>query len=83
MQSVAVHLMGLCTVLERCGERSIGPVRGRKRVRRTLDLHWLEPPSPIGTLTVHGPLRARGPEEHAASVEAWPYSRQQAADAPM
>jgi hypothetical protein len=47
------------------------PTRDRKRVRTTLDLHWLEPPSPIGTLTVRGPLRAHGREEHAARVEAW------------
>jgi hypothetical protein len=71
VQSVAVHLMGLCTVLERGAEPRIMPTRDRKRVRRTLDLHWLEPPSPIGTLTVRGPLRANGPDEHAARVEAW------------
>jgi hypothetical protein len=71
VQSVAVHLMGLCNVLERAREPRIVPTRDRQRVRRTLDLHWLEPPSPIGALTVHGPLRANGPEEHAVSVEAW------------
>jgi hypothetical protein len=71
VQSVAVHLMGLCTVLERGTEPRIAPSRDRKLVRRTLDLHWLEPPSPIGTHTVRGPLRADGPEEHAVSVEAW------------
>jgi hypothetical protein len=71
VQSVAVHLMGLCTVLERGAGPRTTPTRGAKRVRRTLDLHWLDPPRPIGTLTVRGPLRAVGPEEHAASVEAW------------
>jgi hypothetical protein len=71
VQSVAVHLMGLCMVLERGEEPRVVPTRDRKRIRRTLDLHWLEPPRPIGTLTVHGPLRARGPDEHAVSVEAW------------
>jgi hypothetical protein len=71
VQSIAVHLMGLCTVLERGVQPRIMPTRDRKQVRRTLDLHWLEPPSPIGTLTVHGPLRANGPDEHAVSVEAW------------
>ena len=71
VQSVAVHLMGLCTVLERGAEPRIAPTRDRKPARRTLDLHWLDPPRPIGTLTVRGPLRAHGPEEHAVSVEAW------------
>jgi Family of unknown function (DUF5946) len=71
VQSVAVHLMGLCTVLERGAEPRIGPTRDRKPARRPLDLHWLDPPRPIGTLTVRGPLRAPGAEEHAVSVEAW------------
>jgi uncharacterized protein DUF5946 len=71
VQSVAVHLMGLCMILERGEEPQILRVRDRKPRRRTVDLHWLEPPSPIGILTVRGPLAARGPDEHAASVEAW------------
>ena len=71
VQSIAVHLMGLCTVLERGAEPRIAPGRDRKRVPRTLDLHWLEPPRPIGTLTVRGPLRAQGPEDQAVRVEAW------------
>jgi hypothetical protein len=71
VQSVAVHLMGLCMVLERGEEPQVLEVRDRKPTRRTLDLHWLDPPRPNGTLTVLGPLRARGPADHAASVEAW------------
>lgn len=71
MQSVAVHLMGLCAVLERSAEPRGAETRDRKRGRRTIDLHWLEPPRPNGTLTVRGPLRASGHTEHAASVEAW------------
>jgi hypothetical protein len=70
VQSVAVHPMGLCTVLERGAEPRIAPTRDRRRVRRTLDLRSLDPPSPIGTLTARGPLRAHGPDDHAASVEA-------------
>jgi hypothetical protein len=71
VQSVAVHLMGLCAVLERGVEPRIARTRQRRPVRRALDLHWLDPPRPIGTLTVHGPVHARGPEEHAESIEAW------------
>jgi Family of unknown function (DUF5946) len=71
VQSVAVHLMGLCMVLERGEEPHLLALRDRKPVRRTLDLHWLHPPRPNGTLTVVGPLHARGPDDHAASVEAW------------
>jgi hypothetical protein len=71
VQSVAVHLMGLCRILE----RGDGPhplyVRDRKPRRRTVDLHWLEPPDPIGTLTVCEAVVACPPDEHAARVEAW------------
>ena len=45
--------------------------RERKPAPRTLDLHWLEPPRPNGTLTVRGPLDAVGRDEHAVAVEAW------------
>jgi hypothetical protein len=58
-------------VLERGAEPRVFTVRDHKPVRRTLDLHWLAPPRPNGTLTLLGPLRARGPDDHAASVEAW------------
>ena len=72
VQSVAVHLMGLCLVLERgTGAPPIMPVRDAKPARRTFDLHWLAPPRPNGTLTVQGPLDAVGRDEHAAVVEAW------------
>jgi uncharacterized protein DUF5946 len=71
VQAVAVHLMGLCMVLERGREPQVLRVRDRKPDRRTLDLHWLAPPHPIGTMTVREPLAARGPDEHSATVEAW------------
>jgi Family of unknown function (DUF5946) len=73
VQSVAVHLMGLCLVLERGAhtEPEFMPVRRREPARTTLDLHWLEPPQPNGTLTVRGPVLATGRDELAASVEAW------------
>jgi hypothetical protein len=73
VQSVAVHLMGLCLILERgaLAERHFAPVRRREHERTTLDLYWLDPPRPNGTLTVRGPVQAAGRAEHAASVEAW------------
>jgi hypothetical protein len=74
VQSVAVHLMGLCTILERGAhaEPRLVPLRERRPPPpRRLDLHWLEPPRPIGTLTVRGAVEASGGEEHAVRVEAW------------
>jgi hypothetical protein len=74
IQSIAVHLMGLCMVLERGahGEPRLLPARDRQPPPRArLDLHWLEPPRPIGTLTIQGPVEAAGGVEHAVLVEAW------------
>lgn len=74
VQSVAVHLMGLCTILERGAHaepRLLHAREPRPPAPTRLDLHWLEPPRPIGTLTISGPVRATGGEEHAVSVEAW------------
>lgn len=79
VQSVAVHLMGLCTILERGAhaeprlvhEPPFTRVRERRPRPARLDLHWLEPPRPIGTLTVRATVEATHAEEHAACVEAW------------
>jgi hypothetical protein len=73
VQSVAVHLMGLCRILERDvrADARLMPVRDRPPRRTRLDLHWLDPPHPIGTLNIRGPIEATGGDEHAARVEAW------------
>ena len=74
VQSVAVHLMGLCTILERGAHAEPRLIASRDRrppAPTRLDLHWLEPPRPIGTLTVRGPVEASGGQEHALRVEAW------------
>ena len=72
VQSVAVHLMGLCVLLEGDGtSRRLLPVLGRRPARRTLDLHWLEPPRRNGRLTVRSVLEAGSGDAHAAIVESW------------
>ena len=72
VQSVAVHSMGLCVLLERGGEeRRVKPVLGRRPTRRAPALHWLEPPRPNGTLTVRNNLSADTAETYATAVEAW------------
>jgi Family of unknown function (DUF5946) len=69
IRSVAVHLMGLCLVLAR-GWRleRVTPQLGRLLDRA--QPHWLEPPTPNGTLTVEHPL-ADSTEHHAARVREW------------
>lgn len=72
VQSVAVHAMGLCVLLERgAEERRITPVLGRRPTRRAPALHWLEPPRPNGTLTVRSALDADEAESYATAVETW------------
>src|SRR3954453_17737105 len=74
VQSVAVHLMGLCTILERgppAEPRLVGVRDRRPPPRARLDLHWLEPPRPIGTLNIRGPVEAGGGGGQAVPVEAW------------
>ncbi len=72
LQSVAVHLMGLCTLLEReAQERRLVPVLGRMPARKTMDLHWLEPPARNGRLNVNHVIEAGFENGHAKAVEAW------------
>lgn len=68
-QSVAVHLMRLCLVLERGAD----PVFAKRMMSRATggDYPWLEPPEPNGSITVRDPLGAEGADEHARQVERW------------
>jgi hypothetical protein len=71
-QSVAVHLMGLCVLLER-DARPIELEAARDRVppRKAPSLRWLTPPPCNGRLTVADVLAAGPDEGLAPSVEAW------------
>jgi hypothetical protein len=72
VQSVAIHAMGLCVLLERGAEaRRIETVLGIRQTRRAPSLHWLDPPCPNGTLTIQSVLAADGAESYALAVEAW------------
>jgi uncharacterized protein DUF5946 len=72
VQSVAVHAMGLCALLERdARERRVEPLLGRRGAHKAPALHWLEPPRPNGTLTVRDSLGADGPENYVTTVNAW------------
>jgi len=72
VQSVAIHAMGLCVLLERGAEaRRTAPVLGFRQPRRAPSLFWLDPPCPNGTLTVQTALNADGAANYATAVEAW------------
>ena len=70
VQSVGLHLMTLCLVVEDGVDPSEGPALHKRFVRRPA-FRWLEPPRPNGQLTTADALRSRNPEEHAQAVTAW------------
>jgi hypothetical protein len=69
-QSVALHLMTLCLIVEGGVDPLEGPAMHKRFIRRPA-FRWLEPPRPNGQLTAADPLRSRNPEEHAKAVRAW------------
>jgi hypothetical protein len=72
VQSVALHLMDLCLLLERPGEvHRLVPVLGQMPRRRALDLHWLEPPAVRGTMTIVDALHPSAGDGRNARVEEW------------
>jgi hypothetical protein len=71
-QSVAVHLMGLCVLLERDGgPRRPAPVPGRTPARKTMDLHWLAPPAFQRCMSAADVLAAGPGDAYAPAAEAW------------
>lgn len=71
VQSVALHLMSLCAILEEDVEHRTATAM-LKRASAQKDLfHWLEPPSSTGRVTVLDVRRASDPDEHAAVVREW------------
>jgi uncharacterized protein DUF5946 len=69
-QSVGLHLMTLCLIVEDGVDPSEGPALHKRLVRRPA-FRWLEPPRPNGQLTAADALRSPNPEEHAQAVTAW------------
>jgi len=69
-QSVGLHLMTLCLVLERGADPAEGPRLHKHFVERP-DWPWLDPPRPNGTLIVANVLEAATVQEHHARVRAW------------
>ncbi len=70
IQSVGLHLMTLCVVLEDGADPREGPKLHRRMVRRPA-FAWLDPPSMDGRLTVADVLPAENPSEHGRLVRAW------------
>ncbi len=70
IQSVGLHLMTLCLVLEHGADPREGPKLHRRMVQRP-PLQWLDPPPMGDRLKVVDVLPARSPAEHGRLVHAW------------
>lgn len=68
IQSVALHLIGLCLVLERAVEPREATLLLSRIVPGLPELAWLEPPRPNGTLTIQDVLDA---PDHMPGVRRW------------
>jgi hypothetical protein len=71
VQSVWVHLVGLCLTLERGAPPAyVARVMAKITAPRP-ELAWLEPPAVGGTLTVASVSGGEGPEAYQTAVRAW------------
>lgn len=69
-QSVGIHLMTLCLVLERGADPREGPRLHKQMVQRPV-FHWLEPPPARGLVTVLDVLATSDADSHIAAVNDW------------
>ena len=70
IQSVGLHLMTLCMVIEHGSDPHAGPKLHRRMVTRPTS-EWLDPPPMDGGLTIVDVLPAQSPSEHERLVRAW------------
>jgi len=75
IQSAAVHLIGMCAVLERGGSPEAGS-GFKQKVKAQLkdEFEWLEPPNTVGEITVVEVAAARDAAQHVERVNAWAQS---------
>ena len=74
VQSVNVHLMSICAVLE----FGHAPQQAMKLIQRaiahSMDFSWLEPPKSMGAITIVDVHAAKNPEAHEKIVREWAQS---------
>ncbi len=70
IQSVALHLITLCLMLEGAATPRDGPKLHRRLAKRHA-FQWLDPPEPLGTVTVADVHGAPNAIEHKQRVEHW------------
>lgn len=70
IQSVALHLITLCLTIEGRAKPGDGPQLHRRLAKRHA-FQWLEPPQPLGAITVADVQRATDAMAHKQRVERW------------
>jgi Family of unknown function (DUF5946) len=71
IQSVGVHLVRLCLLLEQGLPAERANQAMLQAVRHKSQYHWLEPPASLGPLTVADVEAVSGVEQHVAVVRRW------------
>lgn len=71
IQSVALHLMSLCLVLERDVAASVATAMIQTMANSKARFVWLTPPSEMGAITVAQVQTARDGQEHCRLVADW------------
>ena len=70
IQSLALHLITLCLVVEPGAAPGDGPALHQRLAKRP-GFHWLELPRPVGRVTVADVHGAASAAEHERRVRAW------------
>jgi hypothetical protein len=71
IQSVAVHLMSLRTLIEGASSNEWATKVIREAVREKGGFAWLEPPATVGPITLLDVWRSKGAAEHERTVREW------------
>lgn len=71
VQSVALHLMSLCAIIEKDGDHRTATKMLKRASKQKGLFQWIEPPSSMGRLTVLDVQRASDADEHVSAVREW------------
>jgi hypothetical protein len=71
IQSVCVHLILLCATVERQWPSSRAVWLRRRALAQPMQWRWLEPPLPVGTLTVAHLAAVSGADERGHRLREW------------
>jgi hypothetical protein len=71
IQSINLHLVGLCLIVERKLQPAFATKAMQKLTSARDRLRWLEPPASLGAITVADVVQATTPQDHQTLVADW------------